>query len=259
MSDVYYSNNNEIIAKIMLFKMTKRRLFYFLNTRYLMPLMIGIIVGFSLSLLCTPFYDCENQISSFGSSFFLFSDSSHVSNENRLKRLSDQVNFDQDEYEPRINLQGKPKNPQKPVQKLIRPRYASTELNMRNKLFIGILSLKVKNILNASMASFLNMSIYNLQQLDQSQQSKNTKIIFFVNNPNMSEKLLHDSTPPGIRVVNFNENRNHLLPFHSFKYVADNFIHNYDWFFFTTDETFIRSSKVIFFLKIYYFKILKYE
>lgn len=218
---------------------------FFSNTRYLMPLMIGIIVGFALSLLCTPFYDCENQISQIGSGFFLFSN-----NQKKIFLDQNQADSEQehqkeiDEYEPRINLQGKPKSPQKPVQKLVRPRYVSTELNIRYKLFVGILSINVKHRLSANLASFLNMSISNLQQQQQNQQSKNSKITFFVNNPNMNEKLLHDSTPPGISVVNFNDNRDNLLPFHSFKYVTDNYIHNYDWFFFATDETFIRASKV---------------
>lgn len=214
---------------------------FYYNTRYLMPLMIGIIVGFALSLLCTPFYDCENQLSSLGSGFFLFSS---ANNNNRLRADLDREHQRQiDEYEPRINLQGKPKSPQKPVQKLVRPRYASTELNMKYKLFIGVLSNK--HLLDPSMASFLNLSIFNLQLLYQNQQSKNSKITFFINNPNMNEKILHDSTPPGISVVNFNDNRDNLLPFHSLKYVTDNYIKSYDWFFFITDETFFRASKLL--------------
>lgn len=213
-----------------------------------MPLMIGIIVGFALSLFCTPFYDCaDNSVASFGSGFFIYSTSN---NNHRLRQLAS-LNSDKiDEYEPRIKLQGKPKTPQKPVQKLVRPRYISTELHIRHKLFVAILAVNTKHKLNSDLASFLNYTIASLhhkqlaEQEQISQQTKNSRITFFVNNPNMSEKMLHDSTPPGLSVVNFNDDRDHLLPFHSLKYVADSYAKNYDWFFFATDETFIRSSKV---------------
>jgi hypothetical protein len=214
--------------------------------------MIGIITGFALSLLCSPFYDCaDNSIASFGSGFFIYST---ANNNHRLRHQRQQpqpVNSNQiDEYEPRINLQGKPKSPQKPVQKLVRPRYLSTELHIRHKLFVAILAVNTKHKLNDNLASFLNDSITSLyrkqitEQEQISQQTKNSKIIFFINNPNMSEKLLHDSTPPGLGVVNFNDDRDHLLPFHSLKYVVDNYAKNFDWFFFASDETFIRASKV---------------
>ena len=59
----------------------------------------------------------------------------------------------------------------------------------------------------------------------------------------MNEKLLLDMTPSGVSVVNFNDNRDHLLPFHAFKYTA-NQLNEYDWFFFVTDRTFVRGNKV---------------
>ena len=133
--------------------------------------------------------------------------------------------------EPRINLKGKPKKPQKLVQKLIRPRYASVELKMRKKMFVGIVSTSRQL---TDLASFMNKTI--------SQFAK--KVTFFVNNAEMNEKLLYETTPPGLNVVNFNDDRDNLLPFHSLKYVIDNYIDEYDWFFFVSDNTFIRASKV---------------
>jgi hypothetical protein len=60
----------------------------------------------------------------------------------------------------------------------------------------------------------------------------------------MNEKLLLETTPPGLNVVNFNDDRDNLLPFHSLKYVFDNYIQDYDWFFFITDNSFVRIAKV---------------
>jgi hypothetical protein len=119
--------------------MAKYSKFYY-NKRYVLPLMIGIIVGFAFSLLCSPFYDCESQLGIFSLSDPLGDDllgenSSINSVLFRFRRnmqarsLQEQHQFDLleqehqkqiDEFEPRINLKGKPKKPEKPVQKLIR-------------------------------------------------------------------------------------------------------------------------------------------
>lgn len=214
--------------------MAKSSRFYY-NTRYILPIMIGIIVGFALSLLCTPFYYCESSLNfgffNFNSSKLSLKQFSKAQQEQfRLNILEQQRQID--DFEPRINLEGKPKRPQKALQKLVRPRHASTELKIRSKLFVGILSTDHSL---SPFASFLNQSFAKCSN----------KPTFFVNNADMSEKMLFESTPPGINVVNFNDNRDHLLAFHSLKYVIDNYIEMFDWFFFVTDDTYVRSSKVI--------------
>lgn len=219
--------------------MVKYSKFYY-NTRYIFPLLIGMIVGFAFSLLCTPFYDCDNRIS-----FDLFGRDKNFSKLNlmKLKHLrshEEQQRLDIieqehqkqiDEFEPRINLKGKPKKPQKSLQKLIRPRYASVELKIKYKLFVGIISTTRQL---TGFASFMNKTISQYAQ----------KVTFFVNNAEMNEKILLETTPPGVNVVNFNDDRDNLLPFHSLKYVIDNYIDQYDWFFFVTDNTYISGSKV---------------
>lgn len=207
---------------------------FYYNTRYVLPVMIGIIVGFALSLLFAPLFDCDNNLNIFDSRFGF----------NKIKRLAqfdDSQSMDEllqqqkiaDDFEPRINLQGKPKHPSKTPGKVFRPRYASTELNIRYKLFIGILS-------TSRMLS--NFSIF----LNQTLSTVSKKVTFFVNNAEMNEKLLLETTPPGVNVVNFNDDRDFLLPFHSLKYVIDNYIEEFDWFFFVTDTTFVRPQKVIY-------------
>lgn len=231
---------------------------FYYNTRYILPTMIGVIVGFGLSLLCTPIFYCDSASFSFR---FFESGSVNLSmlrmpgnkmdrEQMRLYLLEQQRQID--DFEPRINLEGKPKRPAKPVQKLVRPRYTSVELGVRKKLFVGILSTSrmltpLASYLNQSMvksaASSASASLWSLSAL--SLESSQPPPTFFVNNAEMSEHLLLESTPPGLKVVNFNDDRDHLLALHSIKYVIDNYIDVYDWFFFVTDDTFVRPDKVL--------------
>lgn len=91
-------------------------------------------------------------------------------------------------------------------------------------------------MLSHPLASYLNQSFTRCCWI---------KATFFVNNAEMNENLLLESTPPGLKVVNFNDNRDHLLALHSIKYVIENYIDAYDWFFFVTDDTFVRPNKAI--------------
>lgn len=221
-----------------------------LNNRQLLSILIGVIVGFAVSLLCMPFYDC-----SYRARFDLFKrfnpDFGQMSFESLLrlkknmyfkseqekqeiKMLEQQHQKQIDEFEPRINLQGKPKSPQKPMRKIMRSRYAATELNMREKLFVGVLATSRRTLGDLTV------------QLNRSIALHANKLTFFVNNADMNEKRLKEITPSGVSVVNFNDNRDKLLPFHSFKYTFDYYINDYDWFFFVTDSTFVRANKVIF-------------
>jgi hypothetical protein len=215
--------------------MGKNTKFYY-NTRYILPIMIGIIVGFAFSLFCTPLYDCDNPLSldpsesNFGFSRLKFYVRS-PEERHKLDLLEQEHQKHIDEFEPRINLQGKPKKPSKENQKIYRPRYASEELNIKYKLFIGILSTS-KTL--TPYAAFYNQTMNKYTK----------KLTFFANNAQMNEKLLLETTPSGINVVNFNDDRDYLLPFHSIKYVIDNYIDNFDWFFFVTDKTYVRAPQV---------------
>ncbi|XP_066589072.1 chondroitin sulfate synthase 2 isoform X2 [Prorops nasuta] len=87
-----------------------------------MYLVIGICMGLSLSLLFAPVDVIEYQETEESISFSL----------NRQ--------YDIDEYEPRINNDNKPRIAQKVPKAFIRPRYYSTELGIREKLFVGVLT-----------------------------------------------------------------------------------------------------------------------
>ena len=188
------------------------------STKYTLPLMTGLIVGFAFSLLFMPFFDCDSN------------NSLKVQNDDRIQGLNNQ---ELDDFEPRINLQGKPKKPQKATNKLIRPRYAATELGIREKLFIGVLVNNQNKF--TSLSTLLNQTLSPYAN----------KLIFFVNNLNNDDKQSNNiMVPQGLSVINFNDNHEILKPFNTIKYILDNHINNYDWFVLVGDTTFVRGEKV---------------
>ena len=181
----------------------------FYSTKYTLPLMTGLIVGFAFSLLFMPFFDCD------------------LKNDEIQSLRSNLKNQELDDFEPRINLQGKPRKPQKATNKLIRPRYVASELGIREKLFIGVLVNNQNKL--TSLTTLLNQTL----------SAYSNKLMFFVNNLNNDNMISQGSS-----VISFNDNHEILKPFNTFKYILDNHINNYDWFVLVSDTTFIRGDKV---------------
>lgn len=197
-------------------RMSKRTHYY--KTKYTIPLMIGLIVGFSLSLLFMPFFECD-----------YYAQSTHqLIKINDLQKEQQQL----DDFEPRINLEGKPKKPSKPNMKVFRPRYAATELEIKDKLFIGVLT--TPDNLN-TLALSINQSV----------SSYCDKLIFFVNNLNNDDKTVSSSIPKGLSVISFTDNHDVLKPFHTIKYILDHFVNEYDWFLLISGNAFIRGEKLL--------------
>lgn len=179
---------------------------------------IGVILGLGLSLLLTPIVDND--------CFF-----SVDFNNEESKIISSQKD---DEYEPRINLAGKPQKAQKTPQTLIRPRYFSTELGIRDKLFIGILT-KADTLVNYAVA--LNKTVAHLVD----------KILYFIDAPSAQRLNVSNLKLPGI--VGFTDTREILKPFHLLKYITDNFLEEFDFFFLSKDTTYIRARELYDFIK----------
>ncbi|CAK9828439.1 Chondroitin sulfate synthase 2 [Anthophora retusa] len=85
-------------------------------------LIIGIGLGLSLSMMIIPV-----NVNNYNSNM-----------EHLMQYSSYQEELD--EYEPKININNKPQQAQKVSKTLIRPRYYSTELGIREKLFIGVIT-----------------------------------------------------------------------------------------------------------------------
>lgn len=173
---------------------------------------IGVILGLFLGSILTPVL--ENGC--FPVDFFYNSNSF----DNKLMS---------EEYIPKINLAAKPLKAQKSPQKLLRPRYFSTELGIRKKLFVAVLTtqqtINTKGIVVNKTASHL---------VD--------KLTFFIDAPGTQKLNVSYLKLPGI--VGFIDTRVILKPFHVLKYIKDNYIENYDFFFIVNDSAYIKARKL---------------
>lgn len=204
-----------------------------LHPRLLMPLMFGLIIGFTLSLFCAPFYDCTQRLVPLASNYTQVQLDLIRSKLKHLQLGHEQLLHQQiDDFEPRINLQDKPKVMAKLQKKLIRPRYLSTELGIRKRIFVAVIASQRR--LATDYVSVLNDTLNGHVE----------RLVFFLNNPDISEDSLIDSVPAGISVVNFNDRHDSLLPLHVLKYVQDNYLSQYDWFFLISDTSYVRASKL---------------
>ncbi|VEN42805.1 unnamed protein product [Callosobruchus maculatus] len=110
--------------------------------------------------------------------------------------------------------------------KLIRPRYYSTELGIREKLFVGIFTSEEK--IN-SQAIHINKTIGHLVD----------RIKFFIT---AQYKLKMKFNLTGL--VGFTDSRSKYRPFQVIKYVGDTFLQDYDYYFFAQDYSFINAHKL---------------
>lgn len=172
-------------------------------------LIFGLCVGLSISLFLTPveINDCSNQ------------------QESQPYSLSS--NEVVDEYEPRINIAAKPQKAKKVPKVFVRPRYYSTELGIREKLFVGILTSP--EYLH-SRAIALNKTVAHLVN----------KIRFFISIP---EGTKPNVSLPGI--VGFTDTRSILQPFHTLKYITDNYIEDYDYYFLIKDDSYVNARRLV--------------
>lgn len=175
-------------------------------------LIIGVTIGLLISLIVGPLLEtgCLFSIS------VLQSDSS--------------TNIINDEYEPHINLADKPQRAQKIPQTILRPRYYSTELGIREKLFVGILANQASN---DGLAVAVNKTVTHWVD----------KAIFFVDAANGHKLNVSLMKIPGI--VGFTDGRSVLKPFHMVKYIADNYLDEYEFFMLIKDSTYLNADKLV--------------
>lgn len=176
-------------------------------------LIIGITIGLLFSLILGPLF--ENSC--------LFSISIVESDQNSVFIIND-------EYEPHINLAGKPQRAQKIPQTILRPRYYSTELGIREKLFVGIL---------ASQASVDGLAV----AVNKTVTHWVDKTIFFVDAAGGHKLNVSLMKIPGI--VGFTDSRSVLKPFHMVKYIIDNYLDEYEFFMLIKDSTYLNADKLM--------------
>lgn len=169
-------------------------------------LFVGILLGFYLSTILSPSTDSS-----------CLEDT--IKNESAQEILNASIN----NLAPKITKK-KPQGEKK--SKLIRPRYYSTELGIREKLFIGIFTSEEK--IN-TQAIHINKTIGHLVD----------RIKFFIT---AQYKLKTKFNLTGL--VGFTDAREKYRPFQVVKYVGDTFGQDYDYYFFANDYTFINGYKL---------------
>lgn len=133
--------------------------------------------------------------------------------------------YDYNEFEPHLNLELKPKIAKKIVKNIIRPRYYSSELMIREKLFVGVMTSQ-ENI--ETVATSFNKTTGHLVN----------KIKFFINADNVKKNFLLKN------IVGFTDTRENLRPFHILKYIADNYLDDFDFFLILLDSTYLDARKL---------------
>uniref|UniRef100_A0A1B0B052 Fringe-like glycosyltransferase domain-containing protein n=1 Tax=Glossina palpalis gambiensis TaxID=67801 RepID=A0A1B0B052_9MUSC len=111
------------------------------------------------------------------------------------------------------------------VKNVIRPRYYSSELGIREKLFIGVMTTQ-DNI--NTLATAINRTTAHLVN----------KIKFFINADNVKTNYKLKN------IVGFTDTRENLRPFHVIKYIADNYLDDFDYFLIIRDNVYVDARKL---------------
>lgn len=195
------------------------------------PIVVGLCVGISISLIVTNVgiengcSDRENFLS-FGDIFEKSHNNLESSMTEDTKNFQDENVEDLSDYEPRINLAGKPHSAKKEPQTLTRPRYFSTELGIKDKNFVAILS-SIKHIpslgfaINETLAHHVN------------------RLAFFVEVAG-TDKLDVKTLP----IVGFKDSQQGLLTLHTLKYLAVKLAMGYSYFLLIKDTTYVDGRKL---------------
>ncbi|XP_046326065.2 chondroitin sulfate synthase 2-like [Haliotis rufescens] len=189
--------------------------------RPLLTLIIGLCLGITMSMMYAPFSEdsCETYVSK--------QDPQELVKRRETKSLEVQQDGE-GKFEPRLRLQEKPGgntgvgNVGGSTKKLIRPRYASTELGILDKLFVAVITSR--NTIDTLGVAF-NKTV----------QHHVTKLVFFMDDKGQS-------LPSGMSVVSFADKRPHLIPIHILKYIAEHYPDKFDYYMFVSDRTYIRGE-----------------
>ncbi|TDG41640.1 hypothetical protein AWZ03_011938 [Drosophila navojoa] len=111
------------------------------------------------------------------------------------------------------------------VKNVLRPRYYSSELGIREKIFIGVMTSQ-ENI--NSYATAFNRTTAHLVN----------KIKFFINADSVKTNYQLKN------IVGFTDTRESRRPFYVIKYIADNYLDEYDYFLLVPDNVYVDARKL---------------
>ncbi|CAG5092026.1 Similar to CHPF: Chondroitin sulfate synthase 2 (Homo sapiens) [Cotesia congregata] len=200
--------------------------------------LIGMILGLIISLLFYQMSSISNLDTSSSESkapwsyLSLSHENSNTDYEltNQINRVSssDQV----DEYAPKL------KNPSslhiqdsKQPWRFTRPRYYFTELGIREKLFLGVLTdpehLHSRGVtFNKTVGQFIEKIRYFITISGSENGNKK---------PNVSLS----------GIVGFTDTRKILKPFHVVKYIIDNYLEEYDYYYIVKDTSYVNARQLM--------------
>uniref|UniRef100_H3B0C3 Hexosyltransferase n=2 Tax=Latimeria chalumnae TaxID=7897 RepID=H3B0C3_LATCH len=193
------------------------------------PVVIGISLGFTLSLLSvtwvdepcggkTPKGDPRGGAPGTGAQPAAARKPNSVSAGGSTERGQPEQSF-----EPRI-VPYKAASPKKPAKKTERATYISMELGMREQLFVGVLTSKTTL---STLAVAVNRTIGH--RLD--------RVVYFTGI--RSRKLPH-----GMNVVVHGDDRPIWNMYQTIKHVIDHLLNEHDWFYFVQDDSYTELERI---------------
>ncbi|XP_043923506.1 chondroitin sulfate glucuronyltransferase [Protopterus annectens] len=181
-----------------------------------LPLILGISLGCSLSLLRVSW----SQVSDAEDACLgLVGDESN-SNAGAAGVKKDRHS---DDFQPRIIPYKK--DPNRLHKKVLRTRYIHTELGIREKLLVGVMTSKTN--LN-TLAVAVNRTV-----------TQHFSHIFYFTG------LRIPKIPHGMQVISHGDDRPVWLMYETIRYVHLHFGDDYDWFYFMQDDTYAQAERIV--------------
>ncbi|KAM8749141.1 chondroitin sulfate synthase 2 [Acanthopagrus schlegelii] len=187
------------------------------------PVVIGISLGFTLSLLSVNWTEQACYLDGKDAGDVTLGQDGQLKGARKPNSISTVNDAESEEdFEPRIVpykqvQQGAPK-------KVFRAKYISTELGMRERLFVGVLTSK--NTIS-TLGVAVNRTISH--HLD--------TVVFFTG-------MRNRKVPHGMFVVSHGDERLIWNMFQNIKYILDHYINEYDWFYFVQDDAYTEADRI---------------
>ncbi|XP_066519583.1 chondroitin sulfate synthase 2 [Hoplias malabaricus] len=194
------------------------------------PVIVGMSLGFTLSLLSVTWVEEPCGGGGGGAStvgteemMMMMAPAAGVKGARKPSSISTGSAGEED-FEPRIVPYNKPAQ-HEPSKKVFRAKYASTELGIRERLFVAVLTSK--NSLN-TLAVASNRTLNH--HLD-------GRLIFFTGTRNRK-------VPHGMFVVAHGDERPVPSMFQTVRYLLERHITEYDWFYLVQDDTYTQPDRL---------------
>ncbi|KPP70624.1 chondroitin sulfate synthase 2-like [Scleropages formosus] len=199
------------------------------------PVIVGISLGFTLSLLSVTWVEdpCDPEglghagLVTGGGGLELGDGDARAldGNAKGARRPSSISSMDTEEdFEPRIVPYKPGTQPQSQAKKVFRAKYISTELGIRERLFVGVLtSRSTVDTLGVAMNRTIG------HHLD--------TVVFFTG-------MRNRKVPHGMFVVAHGDDRLIWNMFQTIKYVLEHYAGEYDWFYFIQDDAYLEADRI---------------